>query len=138
MPHNHQPRCCCQHVQDGAITVQSVPCPSCVEHGELAQLSQPHAIAYNPEDEDNDPWHAPLAGNIEVREPGECPSCHTHAGQPHTDYCQTSQPAATTSQPPTHLRDVPTCPCQTRPLGEPGRHHPLCQHHPINRTLPPQ
>lgn len=57
MPHNHSPKCCCGH----APQTSNYWCPSCVEHGELATLS-------------NSP---------------ECPSCHAHDGQPHTDYCPT-------------------------------------------------
>lgn len=28
------------------------------------------------------------AGSVLAVVPDECPSCHTHAGHPHTDYCQ--------------------------------------------------
>lgn len=47
MPHNHEPWCCCPLAPPAAKV-----CPSCPEHGELATLSKPHAIAYNPADED--------------------------------------------------------------------------------------
>lgn len=92
MPHNHPPHCCC-HGQSPTPASQR-PCPSCPEHGELATLSQPHAIAYNPADEDepirdrcgrddicdgrNDPPRSLV--------PSYCPTCHQKAGRPHTEY----------------------------------------------------
>lgn len=101
MPHNHPPRCCCPRV---VTTNQRDTCPSCVEHGELAQLSKPHAIAYNPEDEDHDE-HADRYQPAEtmaqwaddhrqkpITQP-VCPSCHTPEDRPHTDYCQYVDPA---------------------------------------------
>lgn len=101
MPHNHPPRCCCLRVALHAHR-NDPPCPSCPQHGELAQLA------------DN-----------------ECPSCHQLPGRGHTDYCptrrcncdpgpdghphrdycnlnqaltQTTQPATRTTTPPTQLR----------------------------------
>lgn len=102
MPHNHPPRCCCGIpgcTCQGALHEECAkPCPSCVEHGELASLSKPHAIAYNPADEDEDDAAGEtvdLVGRLRdsveaarARRRNECPSCHTHDGHPHTDYCQ--------------------------------------------------
>lgn len=156
MPHNHSPRCCCGPHYDGAIVTSAKPCPSCVEHGELASLNSAPNI-----DGDQCPEESPStgarcflkSGHPGAHLPAECPSCHTADGHPHTDYCQmpnehgdrpglpaqpetvdlvghlraavdrardvraaqaqTSQPAATTSQPPTHTRSTPragTCP----------------------------
>lgn len=151
MPHNHSPRCCCGPHYDGAIVTSAKPCPSCVEHGELATLGNNAPIAaghcHGPGcDRDYDQRPSPDCPTPGVHDdptpqPAECPSCHTTNGHPHTDYCQapngqrqaagypeghtwggkihprsacirawcgwpaqTSQPAATTSQPPTHTR----------------------------------
>lgn len=100
MPHNHPPRCCCKIsiTPAGEVTI-TTPCPSCIEHGDLARLSRPHAIAYNPADEDHDEhadrYHAgeTMAEWAEDHQqkpvtPAECASCHALPGQPHTDYCQ--------------------------------------------------
>lgn len=78
MPHNHSPRCCCEPTYNGAIVTSAKPCPSCIEHGELATLGNNAPITDNP--------------------PAECPSCHTTDGHPHTDYCQApaSQPRCQT------------------------------------------
>lgn len=105
MPHNHPPRCCCPTPKAaGAAAYES--CPSCVEHGELATLSKPHAIAYNPADEDTKAGHCHSPGcdrdydqrpTTACRTPGvhddprpltECPRCHATTDQPHTDYCR--------------------------------------------------
>lgn len=110
MPHNHDPRCCCEYSDypdaDGQ-PVRLVACPDCPTHS--------HPV--------NSPER-------------ECPHCHQAPDRPHTDYCPTRQPAtyagptgrelpdehwnariiretaatqttqatATTSQPPTHTR----------------------------------
>lgn len=53
--HNHPPRCCCKiNLSPDLVVSITHPCPSCPDHGELATLSQPHAIAYNPADEDEE------------------------------------------------------------------------------------
>lgn len=84
--HNHPPHCCCpttrytghhiawQHEHsDGQVHTHPAEaecrepyCPSCVEHGDLANL---------------DSSAAALAAH-------RCISCHTPDDQPHTDYCQ--------------------------------------------------
>lgn len=72
MPHNHPPRCCCgQATPHARVRV----CPSCPEHGELALLSQPHAIAYNPADEDEECGKE--CNNLYPHDPhGNCPGDH--------------------------------------------------------------
>lgn len=123
MPHNHSPRCCCEPTYNGAIVTSAKPCPSCIEHGELAMLGDnTNRSAQNPAI--NVPpvtTHSEFIGQmvtaVAAAQPAECPSCHAVGDQPHTDYCQlpltdalrlanaqTSQPAATTSHPPTHTR----------------------------------
>lgn len=124
MPHNHSPRCCCEHTYNGAIVTSAIPCPICVEHGELATLGnnapfincpqcdaradgtpcthRPPADAGHPADDDTDAWLAAqpavLADQRARLAALECPSCHTTNGHPHTDYCQapTSQPRCQT------------------------------------------
>jgi hypothetical protein len=79
--HNHPPRCCCI---SGWVDKPDRPCPLCIVHGELAQLSNPNSTA-------------------------EYPCCHQLVGRPHTDYCDVgrpSQPITRTSQPDTQRRDL--------------------------------
>ncbi len=61
MPHNHRPLCCCQldpdDVECGALIGEHVHplvrCPSCVEHGDLAQpqCDQCHELVGRPHTE---------------------------------------------------------------------------------------
>lgn len=88
--HNHAPCCCCPTLTElGVMTIREQDaCPLCVEHGELAQLAEP-----------------------------ECPSCHTVAGHPHTEYCQLSAPCADLEPHRAHIRfdDSPHTNCPGRP-----------------------
>lgn len=94
MPHNHPPRCCCEPTYNGAIVTSAKPCPSCIEHGELAMLGDnTNRSAQNPAI--NAP-HITTRGEFisqmvtaaAAAQSAECPSCHTTDGHPHTDYCQ--------------------------------------------------
>lgn len=91
MPHNHPPRCCCEtHLTDWGEVVIVTKCTSCVEHGELAELSTGvcgfrHLIA--PEQVCTIPPH-PVGTVHSWDRPPECVSCHQPEGRPHTEYCK--------------------------------------------------
>lgn len=127
MPHNHPPRCCCEEEDngtDGFNPANLITCPSCVEHGELATLSaQPaecpscHATGDQPHTDycraglhTTHRWGKVMRGQINF--PEVCVNCLARADRPDAQLAcprydqpgQTSQPAATTSQPATHTR----------------------------------
>lgn len=129
MPHNHSPRCCCSQPHH-SIRATSETCPSCVEHGELATLNTPantpapptecpscHAIGDQPHTDycraglhATHRWGKVMQGQINF--PEVCVNCLVRADRPDAQLAcprydqagQTSQPAATTSQPATETR----------------------------------
>lgn len=57
-----------------------------------------------------------------VETPAECPSCHTHNGHPHTDYCQAVAPAEYPGQPDHCTHPAPAAAAAGEWLG----HRDLC------------